>query len=233
MIISKTPLRISFAGGGTDLPYFYRNNSFGAVLNSSIDKYLYVTVKKHCHLYPEKIRLNYSAVEQVNYVEDIQNPIIKACLIHTGIDDRIYISTVSDAPGSSGLGSSSSFCVGLLHCLYSYKGKKVCRGRLAEEAAFIEIDVLNRPMGKQDHYAASFGGVNFIRFNSNDTCDLSPIYLDNLAESFLFSNLLTFWTGIQRNSSEITSSSSQSQHETESEMWWNKKYISSQAKSFS
>ena len=203
MIISKTPLRISFAGGGTDLPSFYRENGFGAVFSTSIDKYIYVTIKKHCELYPEKIRLNYSDTEQVNSLDDIRNPIIRECLKFLNIDEYLYISTVADAPGSSGLGSSSTFCVGLLNALYAYKGQRVSRGQLAEEAAYIEIDVLKRPMGKQDHYAAAFGGLNYIRFNDDETSTIMPITAKtNLSEISLV-NLLTFWTGIERNSEDI------------------------------
>ena len=142
MIVSKTPLRISFAGGGTDLPSFYMNNEYGAVFSSSINKYIYVTVKRHSNLYQEKIRLNYFETELVDDVEDISNPIIRECLRFLEIDDSIYISTVADAPASSGLGSSSTFCVGLLKALYAYTGQSVNGVRLAEEAAHIEIDLL-------------------------------------------------------------------------------------------
>ena len=203
MIISKTPLRISFAGGGTDLPSFYRKNGFGAVFSTSIDKYIYVTIKRHCELYPEKIRLNYSDTEQVNALDEIRNPIIRECLKFLNIDEHLYISTVADAPGSSGLGSSSTFCVGLLNALYAYKSQSVSRGKLAEEAAHIEIDVLKRPMGKQDHYAAAFGDLNYIRFNDDETSTIMPITAQNNLTEMIFSNLLTFWTGIERNSEDI------------------------------
>ena len=205
MIISRTPLRISFAGGGTDLPSFYRKHGFGAVFSMSINKYIYVTVKKHCELYLEKIRLNYSDTEQVGKFEDIQNPIIRECLRFLNIDDHLYISTVADAPGSSGLGSSSTFCVGLLNALYSYKGQTVSRGKLAEEAAYIEIDILKRPMGKQDHYAAAFGGLNYIRFNDDENSTIMPLFSKNNITEKIFLNMLTFWTGIERNSEDILS----------------------------
>jgi len=203
MIISRTPLRISFAGGGTDLPSFYRENGFGAVFSTSINKYIYVTVKEHCELYPEKIRLNYSDTEQVNKFEDIQNPIIRECLKFLNIDDHLYISTVADAPGSSGLGSSSTFCVGLLNALYAYKGENASRGKLAETAAYIEIDVLKRPMGKQDHYAAAFGGLNYIRFNDDENSTIMPLSTKYNLVVNIFSNMLTFWTGIERQSEMI------------------------------
>ena len=203
MIISRTPLRISFAGGGTDLPSFYEKHGYGAVFSSSVDKYVYVSVKKHCELYPEKIRLNYSETEHINTLNEIQNPIIRECLRLLEIDDHIYISTVADVPGFSGLGSSSTFCVGLLNALHAYKGDNKSRGNLAEEAAHIEIDVLKRPMGKQDHYAAAYGGMNYIRFDDNGNTSVMPLTKrENISEE-IFSYISTYWTGIERNSETI------------------------------
>ncbi len=198
MIISKTPLRISFAGGGTDLPSFCRCNDFGAVLSASISSYIYVTVKNHPVFFKERFRLNYSETELVNDIEDIKNPIIRECLRFLKIDDRIYISTIADVVSSTGLGSSSSFCVGLLNALYKYKGLVVSPGRLAEEAATIEIDILKRPIGKQDHYAAAFGGLNYIRFNSDDSVIIRPIATKVLTVEKLFNSMVSFWTGISR-----------------------------------
>ena len=119
------------------------------------------------------------------------------------INEHLYISTVADAPGSSGLGSSSTFCVGLLNALYTYKGERASRGKLAEEAAHIEIDVLNRPMGKQDHYPASFGGLNYIKFTDDEHTTIMPLSTKHNISAGIFSNLLTFWTGIERNSEDI------------------------------
>ena len=205
MIISRTPLRISFAGGGTDLPSFYSKHGYGAVFSSSIDKYIYVTVKEHSKVFNEKIRLNYSDTETVNTIDEIQNPIIRECLRFMNIDDHIYISTIADVQASTGLGSSSTFCVGLLHALYSFKGKRVSRGKLAEEAAHVELDLLKRPMGKQDHYAAAFGGMNYIRFDDDENTTITHVSSKyDVAES-IFSNMLLFWTGIVRNSEDILS----------------------------
>lgn len=205
MIISKTPLRISLAGGGTDIPSFYKNNSYGCVLNSAINKYIYVSVKSHSNLYLEKIRLNYSETEIVNKIEKIKNPIIRACLKHLKIDENIYISTVADAPGSSGLGSSSSFCVGLLNALYAFKGQHVNRNRLAKEAANIEMEVLKRPIGKQDHYAAAFGGINLFKFHADDSVTIRPIDENNPHTKLIFNSLLTFFTNQSRDASKILS----------------------------
>lgn len=203
MIITRTPLRISFAGGGTDIPSFYQKNSYGSVLSSAINKYIYVSVKSHSTIYPEKIRLNYSETEQVKKIENIKNPIIKACLKYLNINDNIYISTVADAPGSSGLGSSSTFCVGLLNALYAYKGVIVNRNKLAEEAAKIEIEVLKRPIGKQDHYAAAFGSINLFKFYDNGNVSIMPVDENSKNVKKIFENLHTFYTGKNRDASKI------------------------------
>lgn len=203
MIISRTPLRISFAGGGTDLPSFYKNNEYGAVVSTSINSFIYVTIKKHSELFPEKYRLNYSITEQVDKIDEINNPIIRECIRFLEIDDRLYISTIADCPGSSGLGSSSTFCVGLLNALYKYKGINASAGRLADEAAYIEITMLNRPIGKQDHYAAAFGGLNYIRFEKNETVTIKPITSNLRNIESIFSSLLSFWTGVTRPAESI------------------------------
>lgn len=203
MIISKTPLRISFAGGGTDLPSFCRHNYFGAVLSASIDSYIYVSIKKHSPFFKERLRLNYSETELVDSLEHVKNPIIRECLRFLKINERIYISTIADVAGASGLGSSSSFCVGLLNALYRYKGKIVSSGRLAEEAAHIEMDILKRPIGKQDHYAAAFGGLNYIRFNCDDSVTIRPISTKVKTVGKLFNSMVSFCTGIYRPAESI------------------------------
>lgn len=203
MIITRTPLRISFAGGGTDLPSFYRFNEFGAVLSASINSYIYVTVKKHAPFFNERFRLNYSETELLDNIESIKNPIIRECLKFLELEDRIYISTIADVAASTGLGSSSSFCVGLLNALYKYKGEIVSPGRLAEEAARIEIDILKRPIGKQDHYAAAFGGLNLIRFNSDESVTIRPIITKSETIKNMFNCMVSFWTGISRPSESI------------------------------
>lgn len=203
MIISKTPLRISFAGGGTDLRSYYKPNRYGAVLSTSIDSYIYVSVKKQTSLFQEKYRLNYSETELVDDLEKIKNPIIRECLKYLEIDEQLYISTIADAPASTGLGSSSTFCVGLLNALYKFKGEVVSAGHLAEEAAHIECDILKRPMGKQDHYAAAYGGINYIRFCDDETVTVRPLNMTtkNLK---IFSNSITiFWTGLTRPSESV------------------------------
>jgi D-glycero-alpha-D-manno-heptose-7-phosphate kinase len=203
VIVSKTPLRVSFAGGGTDLPSFYNDNGFGAVLSTCIDSYIYVSIKSHTSLFNERIRLNYSETELVNHVDDIRNSIIRECLRFHNIDERIYISTVADAPAMSGLGSSSAFCVGLLNALCKYKGEATSPGRLAAEAAYIEIDVLKRPVGKQDHYAAAFGGLNYFVFQSDRSVTVKPIIVSTAQSADLFGSLISFWTKEIRGSESI------------------------------
>ena len=203
MIITKTPLRVSFAGGGTDLASFYRVNGYGAVLSTSINSYLYVTLKKQSPLYFEKYRLNYSETELVDDVEKIKNSIIRECIKFLEIDDCLYISTISEVPALTGLGSSSTFCVGLLNALYKFKGEPVSAGRLAEEAAYVEIEILKRPMGKQDHYAAAFGGLNYIRFNSDESVAIKPVHMSARNLKKLSESVVMFWTGITRPSESV------------------------------
>ena len=203
MIISRTPLRISFVGGGTDFRSHYKHNKYGAVLSTSIDSYLYVTVKSQTSLFDEKYRLNYSITELVDDIESIENSIIKECLKFLDLDERLYISTIADAPESTGLGSSSSFCVGLLNALYKFKGETVSSGRLAEEAAHIECDILKRPMGKQDHYAAAFGGLNYIRFYDDETVTVRPLNMAADKQRQFSNSILMFWTGVTRPSESI------------------------------
>ena len=204
MIISRTPVRVSFAGGGTDLPEFYERE-YGAVLSTAINKYVYVTVKRHGDLFNEPIRLNYSETELVERVDDIENFIARECLRLLEIELPIYVSVVADLPASSGLGSSSSFAVGLLNALHAYRGERVSAGQLAEEAAQVEIDILKRPMGKQDHYAAAYGGLNFFRFNPGGGVTVEPQQLPKGGLGDLFDHILMFWTGLTRDSSSVLS----------------------------
>jgi len=204
LIISKTPLRISLAGGGTDLPSFYRFNKYGAVLSASINKYIYVTLKKHSQVFSrEKFRLNYSETELVENLEKIKNPIIRECLKFLKIDERLYISTISDVPASTGLGSSSAFCVGLLNALYTFKKQRVGLKKLSEEASYIERDILKRAIGKQDHYASVFGGLNYIKFNQNESTNVKSINLSKKNKKYLENSMVIFWTGITRSSWKI------------------------------
>jgi D-glycero-alpha-D-manno-heptose-7-phosphate kinase len=202
MIVTRTPLRISFAGGGTDLAEFYERE-YGAVLSTAIDKYIYVTVKRHSDLFFEPIRLNYSKSEEVNHIDEIENDIARECLRLLSVEPPIYISTVGDMPASTGLGGSSSFAVGLLNALHALKGERVSAGQLADEACHIEIDVLRQPIGKQDQYAAAYGGINFFRFTPGGSVSVEPQRLKNGALSELFDHVQIFWTGHQRDAATV------------------------------
>jgi D-glycero-alpha-D-manno-heptose-7-phosphate kinase len=204
-VLTSTPLRISFAGGGTDLSEFYQQG-YGAVLSTAIDKYLYVQVKRHGPLFREQYRLNYSETEIVDRLGAIRNDIARECLRLLKIEAPIYISTVADVPASSGLGSSSTFAVGLLNALHALQGERVSVGQLAEEAAHIEIDVLGRPIGKQDHYAAAVGGLNYLSFRADGRVTLEPQHAPDGTVDRLFERLLMFWTGIRRDAAAVLAS---------------------------
>ena len=166
MIISRTPFRISFVGGGTDIRAFY-SKEYGSVLSTSIRKYVYIAVKKQSNIVGYKYRINWNKVEFKNTIDEIEHPIVREALRLLEIDFPCEISTFSDIPTGSGLGSSSSFAVGLLHALYALKGQMATKYKLAKMAAEIEVDILNRNMGKQDHYAAAYGDLNVIRRNKS------------------------------------------------------------------
>lgn len=195
-------MRVSFAGGGTDLPAFYERE-YGAVLSSAIDKYIWVTVKRHSEVFDEPVRVNYSLTEQVDTVDQVKNDITRECLRFLDIDPPIYISTVGDLPASTGLGSSSSFAVGLLNALHRYRGDRVSAGQLAEEACHIEIDVLGQPIGRQDQYAAAFGGLNLFTFKPGGSVTVEPQRLPVRVLAELFESMMLFWTGHQRDSSSV------------------------------
>src|SRR5215475_4712997 len=192
VVLTRTPLRVSFAGGGTDLSDFYERD-YGAVLSTAIDKYIYVTVKRHGEVFDEKVRLSYSKTESVATVDEVENNIARECLRFLKIEPPIHISTVGDLPASTGLGGSSSFAVGLLNALHAYRGERVSAGQLADEACHIEIEVLKEPIGKQDQYAAAFGGLNFFSFKPGGAVTVEPQRLNNGNLKSLFDCILMFW----------------------------------------
>jgi len=199
VIITQTPLRISLFGGGTDFREFYSKEG-GAVLSLGIDKYIYVIVKER---FDEDIYINYSRKEIVSRVDDIEHELVKEAMRKTGVEGGIEITTLADIPSEgSGLGSSSSVTVGLLNALYSYQGEQVTLGRLAEEACEIEIDILGKPIGVQDQYIAAYGGMRFIEFGGNEV-KVEKMALKEEAKRRLVSNLLVFYTGKTRSSSNV------------------------------
>lgn len=207
-VVTQTPLRISFAGGGTDLGA-YSSVEGGQVVSTSIDKYVYVTVKRHDKfLNPEAYRLNYFDSEHVQHVADIKNNIIRGVLTFLSYDEPLYVSTVADVPASSGLGSSSAFAVGLLNAIHLLKGERISLPQLAEEACHIEIDLLGNPIGKQDQYATACGNLNRIVFNTDGHVYIENIGMNSIEIDSLFDNLLFFSTNITRSANEILSEQS-------------------------
>jgi D-glycero-alpha-D-manno-heptose-7-phosphate kinase len=199
MIISKTPCRISLVGGGSDLPDFYLKYG-GAVLSTSIDKYIYVAVNPK---FDHHIRLSYSQTEEVDTISEIRHPILREVLKMLNVTG-IELTSIADIPSQgTGLGSSSSFTVGVLNTLFAYAGRHASPETLAELSARIEIECCRQPIGKQDHYAAAFGGLNLITFNSHESVTVSPIVCAPRTIQQLQENMLLFYTGITRSASEI------------------------------
>ena len=197
-VITKTPLRVSFYGGGTDMPYFFNKHS-GKTISSTIDKFIYVTVKIHSN-FSEKYRLNYYETEIVNKIDNIKNIRIKETLKHFKIKVPLYINTFADLPTNSGLGSSSAFLVGLIKAIFVLKGKKIIDKKIAELAFKIEDKITKGTTGKQDHYISSYGGLNEIIYNKNST-RVIPLKLNKKNQKIINKNLLFIWTGISRSSS--------------------------------
>jgi len=200
MIITRTPFRISFVGGGSDMEAFYRRYP-GAVLSTSINKYMYIS--SHRFFFPGQVRVKYSETETVTSIDELRHPLLREAMRKTGVTKGIEISSIADIPSGTGMGSSSSFTVGLLHCLYAIKRKYVTHEQLAREASEIEIEILGEPIGKQDQYAAAFGGLNIIYFDPDGSVRVEPLYIANEVYSALQENLLMFFVGNQRKASDI------------------------------
>jgi D-glycero-alpha-D-manno-heptose-7-phosphate kinase len=206
MIITQTPLRISFAGGGSDLPAFYRKFG-GAVVSTSINKYIYINLNEK---FDNGIRLSYSKTENVTTVHEIEHRLVRAALIKLGLSGGLEITSIADIPSSgTGLGSSSAFTVGLLLALHAYKSSYISPSDLAAESCSVEIDLCGEQIGKQDQYASAHGGLNFIRFERDDSVVVEPILCssDDLAK--LQSSLVSFYTGKTRPASSILTEQSE------------------------
>ena len=199
MIITKTPFRISFVGGGSDLPAFFEKQK-GAVLSTSINKYMYISTHKYFEA--DKVRCKYSITETVNRIEDLKHPILRTVLSDFNLNG-IEVSSIADIPGGTGMGSSSSFTVGLLHNLNTYIGNDVTKESLGSGACRIEIDLLGEPIGKQDQYAAAFGGLNVIEFNPDGSVDVTPVRISDEVRTELDQNLKLYYLGNQRSASAI------------------------------
>lgn len=200
MIITQTPLRVGLVGGGTDLPDYYREHG-GRVLNAAIDKYVYVVVKQR---FDDEIYVNYSTKEIVSRVEDLQHELVREAMHMTGIRGGLEITTLADIPSAgSGLGSSSAVTVGLLQALFAYQGRQVTAEELADRACAIEIDRCRKPIGKQDQYAAAFGGVCDIHFGPGDRVVVDQLALTAPQRCQIQDELLLFYTGITRKADSI------------------------------
>lgn len=200
MIISRTPLRMSFVGGGTDLPSFYRKFG-GAVVSTAINKCVYITVNQK---FDDRIRVSYSRTEEADTVAGVQHPLVRETMRELNVHGGIEITSVADIPSKgSGLGSSSAFTVGLLHALHAFSGRYASAAQLAREACTIEIERCGEPIGKQDQYAAAFGGFNFIQFNPDDSVSVEPILCQRETLLKLQENIVVFYTGISRSASAV------------------------------
>lgn len=199
MIITQTPYRVSFAGGGTDLPAFYQHE-WGAVLSVGVAHHMYVTVSPR---FERTTRVAYTRVEIADGIDRIEHTIAREALRMTGLGEHLEITTVGDVPAGTGMGSSSSLAVGLLNALYAYKGMVTSPGALAEKACQIEIDILKKPIGRQDQYAAAYGGVNYIRFNPDHTVDVEPVPCQPGFLEALEKHILLLYTDQQRDADII------------------------------
>lgn len=202
MIISKTPFRVSFFGGGTDYPPYYREHG-GSVLATSIDKYCYISCRYLPPFFDHKFRIAYSKIENAVSIDGIQHPAVRGVLKQFGIEKGLEIHHDGDLPARSGLGSSSSFVVGLVNALHALHGKHLPKLTLAKEAINIEQNVLKEAVGSQDQISAAFGGLNRIDFHEDDTFSVRPIIVHGKRKSLLDENLLLFFTGITRFASSV------------------------------
>jgi D-glycero-alpha-D-manno-heptose-7-phosphate kinase len=200
VIISRTPTRISFTGGGSDMATYYRRHG-GAVITTAIKRFVYITVNTR---FDNRLRLSYSKTEEVDRTSQIEHRLVRAVLEQQQIEGGIEITSVADIPSrGTGLGSSSSFTVGLLNVLHAYQGRFVSKEQLAKEASHIEVERLKDPIGKQDHYAAAFGGFNFMRFNPDNTVDIEPLSHFWPTIKKIEAYIQVFYTGITRSAADI------------------------------
>lgn len=202
MITTKTPVRVSFLGGGTDYPDYFHQHG-GQTLGAAINKYTYITVSRLANLFDYSIRVSYSRTELVKSVDQIEHPAVRECLRFLNVDGYIEINVVSDLPAHTGLGSSSSFTVGLLHALHASKGQVVGLGQLAAEAVYVEQEMIQERVGVQDQYTCAHGGLVHLQFGRDGNIRVSPIPLrvERLAE--LQAHLMLFYTGIRRYAHEV------------------------------
>jgi D-glycero-alpha-D-manno-heptose-7-phosphate kinase len=199
MLITRTPLRISIGGGGTDLPSYYRSNG-AMVISAAINKYVFISVNR---TFVHDYFIKYSALERAEAVDDIEHPLVREALRVTGVGPGVEIVSMADIPAGTGLGSSGTFTVGLLRALYAYRREHITAANLAEEACRIEIDRLGNPVGKQDQYIAAFGGLTCFDFHPDDSVSVSPLAVSTATLHDLEEHLLLFFTGYARSASDV------------------------------
>ncbi|MDH7569054.1 MAG: hypothetical protein QHJ73_05655 [Armatimonadota bacterium] len=202
MIITKTPVRVSFLGGGTDYPDYFRQYG-GQTIGCAIDKYSYITVNRLAELFDYSIRVSYSQHELTRSVGEIQHPSVRECLRYMGLDGGLEIHYVGDLPARTGLGTSSSFTVGLLHALHAFKGELVSQERLAAEAVYVEQQMIGERVGVQDQYTCACGGLVHLQFQRDGRVIVSPLPLGQARLEELSRHLMLFYTGIRRHAHEV------------------------------
>lgn len=208
MIITRTPFRISFFGGGTDYPAWYREHG-GAVLATTINKYCYISCRRLPPFFEHKHRIVYSLIENVRDIADIRHPAVRAVLSTMRVEDDLdglEIHHDGDLPARAGLGSSSSFTVGLIHAIRALRGQYVSKDALAKEAIHVEQDVIRENVGSQDQVSAAFGGLNRIEFRRDDNIDVAPVIVERERLASLQDHLMLFFTGISRIASDVAKS---------------------------
>jgi D-glycero-alpha-D-manno-heptose-7-phosphate kinase len=197
MIITRSPLRISLGGGGTDLPSYYGDHE-GFLIAAAIDKYVYITLHD---TFDEGFIVKYSKLERVERIEQIHHPLVREAMLLTGVRDHLEIASMSDIPAGTGLGSSGAFTAALLHALHTMSRRIVPKSQLAEEACRIEIEILKEPVGKQDQYISTFGGVTSLAFARDGSVDVQPVNMSSETLASLEDNLTLFFTGYARSAS--------------------------------
>lgn len=215
MIVSRAPLRISIGGGGTDLPFFSSKYG-GSLISAAINKYVYIILQKRD--FHDDFLVRYSKIENPKKIKDIQHTRVRAALEYLGINDPLEITSIADVPANTGLGSSSTFLVALLKALHTYKGEDVSAKKLAEEASEIEINILKEPIGKQDQYISSFGGIIHLDIDKKGNVMVSPLDASYSTLEELENNTLLFSTNIQRSASEVLSNQAKEAESEEKKM---------------
>ena len=205
MIITRTPFRISFFGGGTDYPPWYRQHG-GAVIATTIDKYCYITCRRLPPFFEHKHRIVYSRIEDVRHIDEIEHPAVKAVLKWANVEDGLEIHHDGDLPARSGLGSSSAFTVGMTHALYGLRGQMVSKNTLAKDSIHIEQNIIGENVGSQDQVSAAYGGFNRIDFHRDDSFEVTPVIISLPRRNELSSHLMLCFTGFSRIADEIAKS---------------------------